>query len=387
LILAPVALAVMASASRVLGYDVPFLVLLLVVTLAALSTSIASALQDTLRAFERVDLSAKAIVASQALAAVVLLPVLLSGGSVLAFVLAQATCTLFGSVLLFSALRKLGIRVFRVRLDSVRRLAVQGLPFLVFGLVLELQPSVDAFFLSSLAPADVVGWNAVARKLVGVLVYPATALVGALYPTLCRLQSQDPGHFGATVSGALRLAMLIGMSAGLGCIFYPELGVAAFGSQDYARSCENLRVLGLFIVLVYISMPISSALMALGRQRTWTAVQCVCIILSAVLDPYLVPWFQTNHGNGGLGVCVASVISELAMVATGCALLPKGTLQAWLGRTVMAVGTAGLCMALIARATSDWSPWLAAPCALLCFAVVAWLSGEIRKTQIFVRSR
>ena len=387
LLLAPIALAVMAMASLAFGYDAAFRMLLVLVTLAALATSISNALQDSFRAHERNDLSVRAMVGIQALSAGVVLPVLFSGAGLQAFVLAQACCTLAGCVLLWVVLRKLGVGALRVRLDSMRSLAVMGAPFLVFGLVLVLQTSVDAFFLSRLAPADVVGWNAVARKLLGVLVYPASALVGALYPTLCRLQAHDPQRFGATASGALRLALLIGTAAGLGCIFYPELGVAAFGATDYARSCENLRVLGVFIVLVYISMPISSALMALGRQRIWSLVQFVCVILSAVLDPLLIPWFQTHFGNGGLGVCVAGVLSELLMVAAGFALLPGGVLGADLLRTVLAVAAAGLCLAAVAEASAGWNAWLAAPCAMLAYATVLLLSGEIHKTQIFMRNR
>jgi O-antigen/teichoic acid export membrane protein len=170
-------------------------------------------------------------------------------------------------------------------------------------------------------------------------------------------------------------------------MFYPELGVAAFGAKDYARSCENLRVLGVFIMLVYVSMPISSALMALGRQRIWSLVQFVCVILSALLDPFLIPWFQSHYGNGGLGVCVASVLSELLMVAVGMALLPRGVLRAELLRTVVAVGAAGLCLALVASATPDWNAWLGAPCSMLAYGAVLLLSGEVHKTQIFMRKR
>ena len=386
-LLAPLALAGMLIASYFFGYDAGFRVLLVLVTLGALATSMAGALQDTLRAFERADLSAKAMVAGQVLTAAVVLPLLLGGHGLHAFVSAQAACALAGAVLLIFVLRRLGVGGLRARFAKVRNLAIQGTPFLVFGLVLVLQPSIDAYFLSQLAPPDVIGWNAVARKLVGVLVYPASALVGALYPTLCRLHTHDPLRFGPTASSAVRLALLIGLPAALGCILYPELGVAAFGAQDYARSCDNLRVLGVFIGLVYISMPISSALMALGRQRIWSAVQFGCVIVSVLLDPLLIPWFQTHHGNGGLGVCVASVVSELLMVGAGIALLPRGTLQTSLGRTVAATGAAGLCMALIASATGSWNPWLGAPCALAGYAGVMLLSGEIRQARAFVQGR
>jgi O-antigen/teichoic acid export membrane protein len=128
-------------------------------------------------------------------------------------------------------------------------------------------------------------------------------------------------------------------------------------------------------------MPIGSALMALGRRRTWSAVQFICVVLSAVLDPLLIPWFQSNYANGGLGVCVANVISELVMVAAGLAVLPRGIVDASLGRTLLITGAAGVCMAAIAVAMGSWSAWIAAPCALLGCAAVMWFSGEIRRVR------
>ena len=45
--------------------------------------------------------------------------------------------------------------------------------------------------------------------------------------------------------------------------------------------------------------------------------------MSLVLNPLLVPWFQQRAGNGGLGVSVATVVSEVLMVAGGFWLAPE----------------------------------------------------------------
>ena len=385
MILAPVFFACMIAVSVFLGYPNSFRWLLFLVTLATLASSASGAMQDTLQAFERGDLNLKATAAGQVIAGGVVLAALTLGGGLDAFVLAQGVGAVLATFILAWVIRKLGIRDFRVRWDMLRQLAVQGTPFLAFGLVLVLQPTLDAYFLSQLVPPEVVGWNAVARKLIGVLIYPASALVGALYPTICRLHAHEPERVAPTVSGAVRLAMLVGIAAGLGCMLYPELGVSVFGMQDYAHTCENLRVLGLFVILVYVSMPISSTLMALGYQRVWSVVQFACIIFSAVLDPWLVPWFQTHYANGGIGVCVASVISELAMVAMGLVLLPKGLLQPALLRTLFTVCAASAVTGGIAFALKGLNPWLAAPCAMASCVGLLWLSGEVHKTQLMRR--
>ena len=40
--------------------------------------------------------------------------------------------------------------------------------------------------------------------------------------------------------------------------------------------------------------------MAAGRERPWAISQFLCVVVSAALDPILVPWFQAHRGNGGL---------------------------------------------------------------------------------------
>jgi Na+-driven multidrug efflux pump len=46
-------------------------------------------------------------------------------------------------------------------------------------------------------------------------------------------------------------------------------------------------------------------------------IQFASVIVSAACDPPLIIWFQAHTGNGGLGVCVATVGSEVLMLAGG----------------------------------------------------------------------
>ena len=69
-----------------------------------------------------------------------------------------------------------GLSVRKAELKSLVRV---GMPFVFLNLATALQPNVDAVFLSKLAPAEVMGWFAVSRRLVGVLLFPASALIGA----------------------------------------------------------------------------------------------------------------------------------------------------------------------------------------------------------------
>jgi O-antigen/teichoic acid export membrane protein len=251
-----------------------------------------------------------------------------------------------------------------------------------FGLALALQPNVDAIFLSKLASTSAVGWYAAAKKLTGVLVYPANALIVALYPTLCRLHSENHDEYRRLARNALSNTTVLVVPVALGCYLFPELGIRLFNRDSFGPAEDNLRVLSLLLVLTYFSMPISSSLVAAGRQRPWAIVQLSCVVVSLVADPWLIPWFQVHRGNGGLGVCAAAVLSEVLMVSAGIVLLPRGIIDRGLGRRLLLAGCAGGAMFAAARLLGGITPWVTAPLSVLAYAVCLWGIGGIDATQV-----
>jgi O-antigen/teichoic acid export membrane protein len=365
-----------------LDYDYGFLVILsLVLVVSALGT-ISLACQDVFRGLERTDFGAVTYVAWQLLTAIVVVPTMLLGGQLKSLLIAQIICAGIGALLLMRSLAPMGVPKLAVRLPTIKELFTSGTPFLMFGLVIALQPNIDALFLSKLAPPEAVGWHAAARKLTGLLIYPAVALISALYPTLCRLQVEDRAAFRDTVASALRITTLIAMPIALGCAWFPDLGIRIFSRGSYGPAENNLRVLAVYLLLVYFSMPLGSSLTAVGRQRAWAITQFACVVVSVILDPLLIPWFQTRTGNGGLGVCVATVVSEILMVAAGLYLLPKGILDRALVRKLFAALLAGSALSAVAWSLSSLSSFIAAPLAMTAYVACLWMTGGLDRAQL-----
>jgi O-antigen/teichoic acid export membrane protein len=135
------------------------------------------------------------------------------------------------------------------------------------------------------------------------------------------------------------------------------------------------------VLLLYLTMPMTAALMAAGKQRIWTVAQFACVVLSAVIDPLLIPWFQNRTGNGGLGVCISAAAAEMLMVAAGLYLLPRDILQRSMWRGYASIAAAGAVMAAVALALSHLNPYAAAAPALLAYAACLWLTGGLDKSQ------
>ena len=377
-----VVLAALALACQLFGYapQVKMAIALMFVgyTLSALT----NAYQLTITGFERADVSAYRQVLEQILSLLIVAPILLLGGQLPAVLWGHALVVAMLLVYVWRASKSTLLQPLSIDRTALKSLLQQGTPIVFLSLAMILQPNIDAIFLSKLAPDEVIGWLAAARKLTGVLIFPAAALIGALYPTLCRLYVTDMPAFQSTTGGALRVTTLLAVPVALSCALFPEIGVTIYSRRSFIPAEDDLRILALFLFLVYFSMPLGTALTAAGKQRKWAAVQALCVLVSVVLDPILIPYFQRRTGNGGMGVCVASVGSEALVVFCAVLLAPRGIFDRRFWRSLVLAGAAGLAMAAVARALSFLSPFLAAPCALSAYVLVLWLTGGLEPSYI-----
>jgi O-antigen/teichoic acid export membrane protein len=134
--------------------------------------------------------------------------------------------------------------------------------------------------------------------------------------------------------------------------------------------------------LVYFSMPLGSCILASNRQRAWALVQCICIIVSVCLNPFVIPYFQASTGNGALGTCVTLVISEAVVVGCGIAMAPRGVFNWELGKSLLLASLSGTAMALVAWLTKPISLFLAVPAAVLTYGLAAYLTGALQPSTI-----
>ncbi len=374
--------ALLALGSQLLNYEREFQVVLALVVVQCLFQALSNACQDGVRGFERTDVGAAGQVAQQLLMLVLVVPTLLLGGALRGVLVAQAAASAIVLVMVWWTFRHVGVGKLMIDRPTLKRLLREGTPFMIYGGVITLQPNVDAILLSKLSPEDVVGWHAVARRLIGTLVLPGSLVIGALYPTLSRLFAEDRAQFIETARGALRATVILSVPIAMCCGFYGDIGIQIFSKEGYGPAQQNLVVLAPFLFLMYFSMPLGISILAAGRQKIWAATQFVCVLVSSVLEPFLIPWFQSRYGNGGLGVCIANIICEVVMVAGGIALCEKGILDSrmWLG-VLRSLG-AGVVMGGVALLLLGINSFIAAPVALLAYLAALWALGGLGREQL-----
>jgi len=376
--------SLLAGGSWLYGYGAEFQIVLALVSLQSLVGTLMAACQDATRGYERTDIAAAGQLGQQILVAIIVIPTLMLGGRLNATLVGQLAALLFVAALVGIATRRVGVGSLSVSRDAFSELFKKGSYFLSFGVAMALQATVDVILLEKFASAEVVGWQAAAQRLAGVLLIPATALVSALYPTLSRLYAEDRAGYADTLRRALRGTVVLAVPAAVGCGLYREVGIQLFSKKEFGPAHQNLIVFAFLLPLVYVSMPIGTALLAAGKQRAWAALQLICVAVSLGLDPFLIPWFQRRFQNGGVGVCVAGVISEVFMVGVGLSMTEKGVINRSFAAAAAKAILAGAVMIGAGLGMQRLSPFVAAPISLTLYFAFLWVIRGISQEELAI---
>jgi O-antigen/teichoic acid export membrane protein len=384
LITGPPIFLILLWLSYLLGYSREVRVVISLYFVGFLVSAITNACQWVILGFERVDVGAVRQFVEQFATLVIVAPILILGGDVNAALVGNAAATVIAFLYIWRVLPTINKTRLAVDKDALRMLLVHGTPFVFMSVVMVLQPMIDAAFLSKLASADSVGWYSAARRLIGFLLFPASALIGAIYPTLCRLSASDPDGFRETAANALRWTSVLVMPVALGCFLFPDLGIAMYSRTSFRQAEDDLRVLAILLFLMYFSMPLGTCIIASGRQKAWAYVQTLCVVVSLIVDPLLVPWFERRMANGGLGICVGTVISEVIVLIFGFFMAPAGVFGRRFWRSLVPVTTSAVSMVVVAYLLTAITSFVVAPLAVIAYTTCLWLTGGVDRDLVRV---
>jgi len=101
-----------------------------------------------------------------------------------------------------------------------------------------------------------------------------------------------------------------------------------------------------------------------------------------VLDPPLIGWFQLHFANGGLGVCVATVISEVLMLIGAIWMLPKDIFATIPVRKLASALLSGAAMAIVCFSTTALDEIARAILAVLAYVLCLHVTGGVNLTQL-----
>jgi O-antigen/teichoic acid export membrane protein len=237
-----------------------------------------------------------------------------------------------------------------ISLRAWRPLLVAGLPFFVWQAALLIYGQIDTVLLSFLTGDAVVGWYAVAYRIVMIPVFIPTIVVTVIFPALSAA-TKDTRAFASIARRGLHVIALVSTPMALGIMLLPDKIVHLLGYPvNFDNSVVPLILLAPHLPLAAIDVMIGTVLNARDRQRQWAMTGVAAAILNPLLNLIAIPYAQTHWGNGAIGAAAITTFTEVFMLIGGVRLLPRGVFG------IATITDIGKC--LLATATMGVVVWL-----------------------------
>ncbi len=235
-----------------------------------------------------------------------------------------------------------------------RRIFGASRTFMAATVALVAYQQIDMIVISWVADEEDLGWYGAADVLFGSLLFPATVLMGAIFPTLGRLHKSDPAELRRLVERAFSLLVLAAVPIGLGTmVIAPRFAPLLYG-DDFAETGQVLEVLGPVAILTFGTILFGTVALTTERGSLWVAVMFGAAALTIPLDLLLVPWADDRYGNGAVGGALAYVVTEAIQFGIGIVVVTPFLLNRallWRVARIAIAGGAMLAVGLLLRSS------------------------------------
>jgi O-antigen/teichoic acid export membrane protein len=361
---------------RFAGYPSTTSTLILILGAAKLWEGVAGVARACFQGFERMGPPAVSVVFERVFLMCAGVTALLMGGSAMTIALVMAASTALRTATVMISLRTVLDHLPRINWINVKSLVRQGMPYFLWSAFAVIYYRVDAVMLSLMTPEAVVGWYGAAYRIFDILMFLPSIYTTALLPVISRLLHKESHDVTSTIKQGVDFMLIAGIPiAVLIFTFAGHIIPFLFGAEEYGPSIILVRLFCIGLVLVYVDFVLGTAIVAANKQHPWSLVALAAIPLNVGLNYWLIPLFQQSHANGGIGAAIATTGTELFIMVSALALLPKPFLRfPWVG-TATQSGVAAVAMVTLAWVLQDGPlHWIPRACLTACAYILTWAS-------------
>ncbi len=205
-----------------------------------------------------------------------------------------------------------------------KTLIVEGVPYLLWTIFAVIYYRIDTVMLSLLTPEQVVGWYAASYKFFDVLTFVPSIFSLSILPILSKLYGKENMMLARTSQKSQEFILIVGIPISIGVFTFADHIISFFfGLQGYGPSVMNLQIFSVGILLVYIDMVLGTAVIACDKQKQWAMTSFSAVFVNITLNYFMIPYTQTEYGNGGIGAAIATIITEFFVMVSAISILPK----------------------------------------------------------------
>jgi O-antigen/teichoic acid export membrane protein len=281
------------------------------------SAVIAELLMDTsfgvFQAFERMSLTAIALVAQRTLTAAAGIAALLLGAGVVAV----SAIYLAGAVLALAlSLRLLRRRVVRVGFNATPRrwgrLMRAAIPIGLTSVFWTVLSRVDASMLAAFRSDAVVGNYGAAYRLVESTLFLSWSVGAAVFPMMSRLGPATRPHAGLVYERSVKLLLGVTVPIAVGAAVLADGVIDLLYGTDFAPAADALRLLAPTIALYPVSYVAGLLLVSQDRQVAATITYGVVAAENVLLNLVLISRYSLY--GAAVGASISQVLVVVALV-------------------------------------------------------------------------
>jgi O-antigen/teichoic acid export membrane protein len=378
-----------------LGYDRETLGVIWIMS-TSLPLGIVSSLgMATAQGIEQMSWHARIDVAAKTLLLAAMVAVILAGGGVMdaavAYVIAAAITAGFATVTMvriFPVSVRLGLPV----LGEARRLLGISVPFMLVEAASAAYVASDVLLLSRLADSAAAGVYQTPYRVASMVLAAPLIVATVVFPRMASRSSG--GDFAALHFASLRTSLAVAIPVAVLMLGAGGDALVILLGPGFEQSRLVMSLLAIAIVPMSANIVLSRAGLASGRERWWSRLVTVMLVVKVLLALVLIPLAEARFDNAAAGAAMALVLTEWATVIYA---LDRMKL---LGREQQAVlwrmGAAGVLAGAAAAAVPLWerhvgAGLIAGALAYPAFALLlrAHTIDELRETfwRVFSGSR
>jgi O-antigen/teichoic acid export membrane protein len=263
-----------------------------------------------------------------------------------------------------------------------------SLPFFVNDVAHNLYGRIGTGWLSAVCGQVEVGLYGAAAGLASIALFGMPLLSWVLVPSTARAASNSDEERDHLVTGALRLALLVGVPFAVAFHLAAPLCLQLLVGPDYLAAAPVLRIMAPTVGLAYLSTVCAIGLIQRGRTWTVATISLAGVALTALFNALLIPWGARTLGaaGGAQGAAWATLATEILVTLALGVLNRASWLDGRLLRTAVALvgGLAAVVTAIHMVPAEGVAPF-AAGLAAFATAVIA-IGGVDRDDLAFCRN-
>lgn len=298
-------------------------------TLGLLMYSLQGTCESVLAGFERLDLTSGSRVLYQLIFVVAGGLMLWLGAGYYGLIVANLLGILLMTAVCWRAVRQINMRPGRADPAGWLRLLKATIPFGIIGFTLGLSYKFDTVLLNIYRTEQETGYYNAAYSLVFSTVMLSNVINTALYPSLSRQSSSDPGALGAIYGRALRYLLVMALPIAVGTWALADQIVPFLYKERYIPAIPALQVVIWVVPLMFSSEFLGYVVVVSGLERLVARSVIVSTGFNVLMNLLLVPRY------GVMAAAAMTVLTEAVLVGQYVWLL-RDRLRAldW-GRTLL----------------------------------------------------